>query len=50
MNKTVYRMFMFHLICCIVLATAAFSWNDTYGMYTHYLNLGDVDLVDKIVK
>jgi len=28
MNKTVSRMFVFHMLVCVVLASAAFMWND----------------------
>ena len=44
MNKTVSRMFVFHILACIVLASAAFLWNDQYGIYTHYLDLESVDI------
>ena len=48
MNKTVSRMFVFHMLVCVVLASAAFMWNDQYGVYTHYLDLESVDIVAEV--
>jgi hypothetical protein len=48
MNKTVYRMFIFHLIGCIILGLAAFSWNDNEGLFRPYLELSSVDIVEEL--
>ena len=39
MNKTVIRMVTFHVLICIVLSAACYIWVDTYGKFTHYLDM-----------